>query len=192
MGMTLEDAWQEEAYDRIVDEVLETHRDEIIDEFRSERMASYYHEHPDLLKMARSCLNEARGLKDTSASACLVFSQSAIEIALRDAILKPVVFGMVHEENTAALIAELVTGNQQFTKLLFSVLENYNLNLKAEWREGSSKFLWQEMSEIKKLRNQLVHRGEMVSEANAHLSLMIAEFIVEKLSPYLQQQITGE
>lgn len=189
MSMTPDEAWQEEAYGHMVQEILHDHRDEIIDEFVSERMASYYKVHPDLHAAAVATLEEARRLKNVSHSACLVFARAATEIALRDAILKPVVFGMVHEENTGSLIAELVVGNQQFTKLLFAVLEDYGLDIKNKKRRGSSKTLWDEMEGIQKLRNRVLHRGETVSEQDALLALKISEIVVEGLITYLRDRI---
>ncbi len=120
MSITPEEAWQEEAHDRMVEEILESHREDIIDEFVSERMASYYRNHPDLTAPAEAAIDEARDLLEVSPTASLVFSRSAIEITLRDVLLKPVAFGMVHDENAGSLMADLAIGNRHFTRLLFS------------------------------------------------------------------------
>ena len=191
MSITPHEAWQEEAYSLMVQEILEDHRDDIIDEFVSERMASYYKQHPNLLDQAMAALEEARKLKEVSYSASLVFARAAIEIALKDAILKPVVFGMVHEENTGSLIAELVVGNNQFTKLLFAVLEDYGLDLKNRKRKGSSKSVWEELEDIQKLRNRVLHQGVAASEQDALLALEASDLIVHKIAPYLRSQIVG-
>ena len=42
MSTTLEDALEEEAYARMVDDVISAHKDDIISDFVSERMKSYY------------------------------------------------------------------------------------------------------------------------------------------------------
>jgi hypothetical protein len=81
--MTPEDAWQEEASDRMVAEILESHKDDIIDEFVAERMGSYYKDHPNLTAPAKAALEEARNLLYVSPAASLVFSRSAVEITLR-------------------------------------------------------------------------------------------------------------
>jgi hypothetical protein len=192
VSMTPEDAWQEEAYDHMVAEILESHKDDIISEFVSERMASYYRSHPDVTAQAQSAIEEAHGLIDVSPTASLVFSRSAVEITLRDVLLKPVAYGMVHDETAGLLIAELVIGNRHFTKLLFSVLENYGLDLKRAVRGGSSKSLWAEMEEIKETRNRIVHYGEKASHDIAKLSLEIATILLHKLYPHLRSAITGE
>jgi len=190
MGMTPEDAWREEAYDHMVEEILASHREDIIDEFVSERMVSYYRNHPDLTTATESAINEARSLLEVSPTASLVFSRSAIEIALRDVLLKPVAFGMVHDENAGSLMVELAIGNQQFTKLLFSVLEDYGLDLKKAVRNRGSTNLWAEIREIMEIRNLILHRGEKASKEQAERSLEIADTLLQDLYPYLRRRIT--
>ena len=192
MSITPDEAWQEEAYDRMVEEILESHREDIIDEFVSERLASYYRNHPDLTARTESAIEEARHLLEVSPTASLVFSRSAIEITLRDVLLKPVAFGMVHDENAGSLMAELVIGNRHFTRLLFNILEDYGLDLKNTPRQSGSKNLWAEMEEIREIRNRVVHYGEKASQEQAELSLEIAEILLRKLYPYLRKQIAGE
>jgi hypothetical protein len=161
--MTPEDAWREEAYDNMVREVLESHKDEIIGEFVLERLAAYYNSNPDLADSAKAAIEQAEKLLPVSPEACVIFSRIAIEITLRDVMLKPVAFGMLHDDETAPLIAELVTGNVQFTKLLFKVLVGYGIDLKTIKRSGSPKSIWLEMEEIKKCRDQLIHHGGATS-----------------------------
>ena len=192
MSMTLEEAWQEEAYDQMVEDILESHKEDIIDEFVADRMASYYRKHSDLTANADSAIEEARRLLEVSASASIVFSWSAIEMTLKDVLLKPVAFGMVHDESAGSLIAELVVGNRHFTKLLFSILENYGLDLKNTPRKKGAKMLWAEMEETRFIRNRVVHYGEKASREEAVLSLEIAEILLHKLYPYLRRQIAAD
>jgi hypothetical protein len=193
MSTTPEDAWREAAYDQMVEDILEDHQDEIIGQFVAHRMASYYVNHPSLLSPAVAVLEEARKLKGVSPSACLVFAQATVEIAMRDAVLKPVVFGMLHnDDNTGSLIAELAVENKQFTKLLFSILETYGINLKEIKRAGSSISVWEEMTYIKKARNNTIHRGKMLSEQDSLLALKVAEAVVEKIFPHMRKQFIVE
>src|SRR5271157_5038433 len=90
--MTPEDAWQEEAYDRMVAEVLNAHKDDIVNESVSERMGSYYRDHPDLTAPAEAATEEARNLVNVSPAASLVFSRSAAEITLS---VRPRIAGVV-------------------------------------------------------------------------------------------------
>ncbi len=190
MSMTPEDAWREEAYDQMVKEILESHREEIIDEFVSERMASHYRNNPDLSAAAESALAEARSLLSSNPTASLVFSRSATEIALRDVLLKPIAHGMMHDEHGGALMVELAIRNQQFTKLLFGVLEEYGIDLKSLSRTGASNNLWAEIQEIANTRNRILHHGgTKASNEQAERSLEIAVILLDKLYPYLRNQV---
>ena len=190
MSMTPEDAWREEAYDQMVKDILESHREEIIDEFVAERMASYYRSNPDLSTAAESALAEARSLLSSSPTASLVFSRSATEIALRDVLLKPIAHGMVHDEHGGALMVELAIRNQQFTKLLFGVLEEYGIDLKSLSRKGASESLWAEIQEIANTRNQILHHGgTKATKKQAEQSLEIAIMLLDKLYPYLKSRV---
>ena len=191
MSMTPEDAWREEAYDQMVKEILESHREEIIDEFVSKRMASYYQNNLNLTAPAKSALCEARSLLKSNPTASLVFSRSATEIALRDVLLKPIAYGMVHDENAGSLMVELAIRNQQFTKLLFSVLEDYGVDLKYLSRKGVPNKLWAEIQEISNTRNQILHHGRKASKEQAERSLEIAAILLDRLYPYLRKQIMG-
>lgn len=189
MSDSYEDAMQEAAYDQMVEEILEDNKDQIIEEFVAERLRSYYKEHPDLDGPAKSALNEARDLLDVSSTASLLFSRSATEIAIRDVLLRPVVFGMVHDESTANVISELVLGNQKFKRLLFSILETNGVDLKKTTRPNSSVNLWNEMEEIKKLRNRIIHDGIKAKHEDAVVSLELAEIIIEGVFPHLRKRI---
>ncbi len=191
MGMTPEDAWQEEAYDNMVTEVLENHKDEIIGEFISEKLVAYYNSNPDLTESAKAAIEQAEKLLPISPEACVIFSRIAIEITLRDVMLKPVAFGMLHDDEAAPLIAELVTGNIHFTKLLFKVLEGYGIDLKTIPRSGSTKSIWVEMEEIKKCRDQLIHRGGTTTADMAACSLEVCRALLFKVYPFLRKQVSG-
>jgi hypothetical protein len=210
MSITWEEAQQEEAYAHMVEEILSSHKeeiidqylashkediideDDIIDEFISRRMTAYYRDHSNLTVPADTAIREAQKLIEISPAASIAFSRSAVEITLRDVLLKPVAFGMVHDENNAQLIAELVLGSHNFTKLLFNVLEHYGLDLKQVRRPGSQKQLWKEMEEIKQIRNEILHRGGTASRNAAELSLEIAIMLLRNVYPELRKCMVSE
>ena len=191
MGYSPYEAEQDEAYERMVEEILEENKDEIIDKFVAARMESYYLNHPDLDDPAKSALQEARDLLDSSPTASLVFSRSATEIALRDVLLRPVVYGMVHDESAANVISELVLGNRKFTALLFSILETHGVDLKNTNRPKSADNLWKEIEEVKELRNRILHYGEKATREDGETSLDLAEIIIEGVFPHLRKRITS-
>ena len=189
MSITPEEAWREEAYDQMVNEFLESNREFIIDEYVSERIASYYQKNIDIAAAAESARGEARSLLESNPTASLVFSRSAIEIVLRDVLLKPIAYGMVHNENIGKLMAELAVKDQQFTRLLFSALTNYGVDLKEMRRNGASNNLWAEIQEIATTRNKILHLGRKASKEQAERSLEIATILLDELFPDLRRQI---
>lgn len=189
MSYTYFDAEMDAGYDRMVEEILESNKDEIIDEFATKRMASYYAKHPDFDAPAKNAIQEARDLLDFNPTASLVFSGSATEMALRDVLLKPVVYGMVHEESTAESIAMLVIRNSKFTTLLFDILKKYGVDLEKRKRPTSAKTLWVEINKIKDLRNRVLHRGEKATREDAEISLELAEIIIKDVFPDLRRGI---
>jgi hypothetical protein len=202
--MTWEEAQEEEAYSRMVDEILASHKDDIIDEFLtehkddiinefiSERMNSYYLNAPNLTAPADMAIEEAQKLIDISPRASLVFSVSAIEITLRDILLKPVAIGMIHDDDTAPIMAEFIIRSNSFTKLLLQILEQYGLDLKQVRRRGSDKKLWMEIEEVKEHRNNILHRGGTASQEVANLSLDIAISVLRRLYPALRKAVVGQ
>ena len=86
----------------------------------------------------------------------------------------------------AAVIADLMPEqrNRQFRALLFGILTNYGrLDITAFKRAGVARTLWDEMGDVQKRRNRVVHRAESVDVTEATLAVDIAGTIVEALFP---------
>ena len=99
------DADQEEWYRHIAAEFYEEHKEQAIGEFVTERLRSYYLANPDVTVAALRMYKEGTVLENTSATAAVVFFASATELAVKSALLKPVVYGLVHNEPLAAFVA---------------------------------------------------------------------------------------
>jgi hypothetical protein len=188
MSYTLHDA----AYDMyMADEgarlLYEEHRERAITEFTAERLQSYYLDHPLAAQAAVEALSDSRQLVKIHAGAALVFSAIAIEIGIKGALLRPVVYGLVHQESTASLITDLVmshTSFDRFRDLLFQVLaEHGGIDLHTTKRLGASQSLWEEVARVQAMRNALVHRGERPTPEQAELSIDVATTVLENLLP---------
>ena len=115
---------EEAAYDDYMAELYEEHKKEAIEEFTGERLQSYYLDHKLLAKPAFDALTEARNLLSTNATAGLIFSAIAMEVGLKDTLLKPIVFGLVHAVSVATLITDLAvspTGMDRYRELLIQI-----------------------------------------------------------------------
>ncbi len=178
------------AYDEWIDQILEENKDDIISEYVYERLGSYYQSHPDVDERAKALLHEAEHCLETSPTASLVISWTAIEIALKQLLLRPVVFGMVHDENTATVIAELLLRNRSFERLLIHILEDRGLDIRARKRDGANVSLWDELQQIKQLRNNVIHEGSLVGLKEAQWAIKLAGVLVKRVYPWLRSQFS--
>ena len=133
-------------------------------------------------------LHEAENCIETSPTASLVISSAAIETALKHLLLRPLVFGMIYDDNTAKVIAELLLRSSRFERLLFHILEDRGLDIRARKRDGATVSLWDESEQIKQLRNDVVHKGSLVGLVEAQWAVELAGFFVKRIYPGLRSQ----
>lgn len=188
MSYTPEDAWQDEAYERLVDEIIAENKHDIINDFTLERLRSYYLTNPHLEGPAADALEEAKALLPDSPTASLVFSFVSIEITLRDVLLRPVAVGLVHDEKVGALVADLVVSNRHFKKLLFHILDESGLvGLDVVRRTKDSPTVWAEKEALRQKRDDVIHRGEKATREEAEIALKIADFLLNRVYPGLRR-----
>ena len=179
LAMEREDELRERLYD--------DYREEAIEEFTYDLLRSYYNDNRLLAKPAFQALAEAKALKETNATAGFLFSAIAMEVGLKETLLKPIVFGLVHSTSAASLITFLVISHRSmdsYRKLLLEILrEHGGVDLDTYKRPGSNKPIWQEIKEIQKIRNLVLHRAETASDEQAALAIGVASTIVQELFP---------
>ena len=185
---TPEDFAREEAYADLVDEISQ----QAIDEFTSARLRSYYLSNPDLAVGAVALYREAKTLVSMSPSAALVLFVTSIEVGLKVALLKPVVYGLVHNESVADLVSNLAVkhnGLDRFTSLLARLLQEYGqIDFEVFTIEGHSKTLWEEFTILQNGRNGVLHRAEPATPELAQLAQDVA---VMFLGNYLNSVLQG-
>jgi hypothetical protein len=183
MSMTESDA----QYEEWMDELYREHKEQAIEEFTDERLHSFYLAHPLVAKPPSEALAEARKLAKAHTSAAQVFAAVSVEVGLKVALLKPVVHGLVHSESAAEIITDLTLRHTRFDffhKLLSQILsEHGGVDLETYTRAGAGKTLWNEIIEVQKCRDHLLHRAETASSAQAMQAIAVAEAIVEELFP---------
>jgi hypothetical protein len=192
-----EDAYLDQLYGELGPQWAEEHGftayQDAVKEFTAERLQSYYVAHPSLAKPAHDSLICAQSLLSGYPSAALVFATTAIELTVKDVLLKPIVFGFVHTEPVAAFIAELTTrhnGMDRFRELLSEILTRFgSVDLQTFKRAGSSRTLRQEIEEIQKARNAVIHRGEAPDGSFAELSIVVAGTLLNELFPRVLQML---
>ena len=128
------------------------HKEQAIAEFTRERMRSYYVIRPEVLEPAVRAFKEAKSLLAASHhAATLVFAVSATELFLKAALLRPVVYGLVHSEGLAELVVtsalsqtSLKWYEQLLAKLFFELA---GIDLKMLLRKPGSRPLLEEANE---------------------------------------------
>lgn len=200
-----QEAAEEEFYGRLYDELgpqwaenngfgpYEVHYQEAIKEFTAERLKSYYVANPNLAAPALDTLVEAQSLLSSHPRASLVIATTAMELAVKTVLLKPIVFGLVHIGGLAGFITELATkhtGMERFQNLLTAILAQFGgVDLKTFTRSGSVKTLWKEMEDVQTIRNGAIHRGDTVSIANANLAVAVASTLLKELFPQVLSRL---
>jgi len=178
---------QEAEYEEFMVRLYEEHRGQAIEEFTAELLQSYYRSNELLAKPAFIALVEARNLMKTSITAAFVFSAIAMEVALKESLLKPIVHGLVHAASVASLVTDLVMGHRsmdRYKDLLLQILrEHGGVDLLSYKRSGSGKNIWDEIKTVQTKRNHIVHAAQVASEEETSLALSVASTIVETLFP---------
>ncbi len=181
------------ACDAYMGDLYAEHAKEAIEEFTDERLQSYYLDNKLLAKPALDVLAEARNLITLNATASFIFAAIAMEVGLKATLLKPIVYGLVHTESVAALITDLTIshmGMDRYRRLLSHVLqEQGGVDLDSFKRFGSNKTLWEEIKEVQKIRNLIMHKAESTSDTNAKLALGVASEILEAIFPDVIKKI---
>lgn len=191
MSYTLEDAMRDEAYEAMSRELYPDHRDQAIEEFTSERLQSYYLKNPDVAVNAVDSYKEAQSLLEhRHYSACVVFAVTSIEQFLKAALLRPVVFGLIHMESLAAIIVDVAMdqngGIDRYKKLLAGLFKDLlGIDVGAVRREPSQKPLFDEVKALQNQRNAVVHRGTKVAEEDARHALEVANSVFSHVFVHL-------
>jgi len=183
MSMTRDEA----EYEEFMEKLYEEHKEQAIEEFTTELLQSYYGNHKLLAKPAFDALTEARNLMNTSITAGLIFSAIAMEVALKETLLKPIVFGLVHTASVASLVTDLVMGHRsmdRYKDLLLQILrEHGGVDLQSYNRTDSNQSIWDEIKRVQTKRNLILHTGKMATKEESSLALGVASTIIETLFP---------
>jgi len=183
------DAAMDEFYDRMSEELYPEHKEQAIDEFIEERMQSYYLKNPNVLQIPIDCYHHANELIEASPRCALVMYTTAIELFLKSVLLKPVLYGMIHNENIANTIVDSTTGQSGFSrynKLLNSLCSHAADIQLSEIKGMDGKAILVEAEEVQKLRNRVVHQGYTASVEDMGKAKNVASLILtEVVEPVL-------
>ncbi len=183
----------EYAHDEYMAQLYEEHKIEAIEEFTNERLKSYYSKNRFLAKPSFDVLNEAQKLFSVNATAGFILAAIAMEVGLKETLIKPIVFGLIHSVSSASLVTNLVMSHRsmdRYKDLLLQILrEHGGVDLKKYKRSGLKKIVLDEINDVKQKRNKIMHTAETASHKEATLALGVASTILRELFPSVVTKI---
>lgn len=187
MTYTPDDAAQDQFFEELQKELYPQHKEQAIEEFTRERLRSFYTKNPRIAANAARSFREAKLLADHGhASASFVFSVSSIEQLLKITLLKPIVYGLIHHESLADSIVDLTIGQNGFdryNKLLSKLFETLaEIDIVNITRQGATKKLLEEVTELQKTRNKIIHQGAEVEEIEAKEALEVTAAVFSEIA----------
>jgi hypothetical protein len=170
------------------------HYDQAVAEFTSERLRSFYMANRDLSQAPRKALAQARSLVPDHPNAALLLAAVAMEVGLRETILRPVIHGLVHNEALADTVAELVMEMRPTLDRLRQisvriVAEHGGIDLDNERRPNATQAIWPEMKLLQRRRNKLLHAAVPVSVTDAEDGIAVAAYVLETALPHLLDRL---
>jgi len=171
-------------YDSISKELYPEHKEQAIDEFIEERMRSYFLKYSGIIQAPIECFFHAVDLQQVSPRCALVMYTSTIELYLRAVLLKPVLYGMIHNESVAELIVRSSVGQSGFNryKKLLASLCHHAAEIELSDLKGlDGKPIIQEASEVYDIRNRVVHQGYQATTREMERARNIAVQILTKV-----------
>lgn len=173
MAIDWQDVMRDDMLEQISAELYPEHKQQAIEEFTAERLRSFYLAHPDVMLPAVEMLKEGQELLDLGRyTASAVFSAGSYELMLKATLLRPVVYGLVHNEGLAQILVDRVLGSQtdidRYKELLAKLFLNIaGVQLETVMRTSARVSLLSEAAINQKLRNRILHGGATCSELQA-------------------------
>lgn len=184
MSYNEQDAAFDEMYEQIGRELYPDHKAQAISEFTTERLLSFYIEHPRVMCPAVDALQEGKRLNEEKHySAAVVFFVTAIELLLKATILKPVVHGLIHNEGLSNIVVEHTLGQPGFGRyvklleLLFFQIAK--IDIKSIARVGTKETLLNECATLQNIRNLIIHQGKPCASDSSKKGLDVAVAVFE-------------
>ncbi|TDR70646.1 hypothetical protein [Paludibacterium purpuratum] len=178
---TPEEIEREEWYSQIYEEIST----EAVLEFSYDRLRSYYLKNPKIAQNAFYTYLDGIEILSQHPTAAILLFVTSIEVALKSVLLKPVIYGLVHNESVADLISDLAVRNNgldRFNKILDYILSEYSgINIQEHRIKGHKVDFLKELKSIQDVRNGISHRADRATHETAKLAEEIATEVIYKL-----------
>lgn len=176
------------AFGKMLVGVLTKVRDYNRTEFQTECLRSYYLEHPAAAVPSHRSLEEARMVRNLSPSAACVLAATSTELTLKEALLRPLIAGLVHHGALAQHVTDLALSHTTFNRfdsLLVQIIREFaGLDMKPDGgrrRQRERDPLWKGIQDDRDARNSVVHEGVAATDAQADHAIATAREVLDQL-----------
>jgi hypothetical protein len=174
----MDDAMWDNIYEDEAKIAHENWQEEIIDDFVRDITLSFFANNEDILSISYTSQDEAKKILNTSPSSAILFTYTAIETAIKHAILKPMIYGMTHNENVANLIVNKflqLSNVDAYTSITFKLVDELiQLDL-SNAKTHQNKLIIKEIENLAKKRNNIIHSGRLYEKDDALEALKILD-----------------
>ncbi len=176
----------EDFYDQISQELYPEHKDQAIEEFTEEKLKSYYLKNSNVMRPAVDAIQEGNWQLDQKHySSSLIFYVTATELLLKATLLRPVLYGLIHNDALAEIMVKHIlgqTGIVRYEKLLSQLFENIvGVKLSEIKRDNTQEKLFTECRQLQDIRNLIIHQGSTCTETEAKKGKIVSAAIFEKI-----------
>lgn len=157
-----------------------------VNEHSAEKLRSYFLAHPHLSEPALAASLQADKLAESDfIGPALVSAVTAIEIYLKDCIVKPIIFGLIHTESLAQVVCDVAlgqTGYLRYEAVLKGICTELLKRDIGSFRvPDSGRSLWEDAKHVQTIRNRVVHAGHEPFRQDMELAIKVAAIVSEQI-----------
>lgn len=178
----------EAEYEAGLDELYKEFKQQYEDEYVFEQIHDYYKANSDIAKEPLEFLEKSKLLISYGHyTPGFLLSTISMEVGIKVIILKPVLFSLAFDKTAGELLYDSTFKQKSvphIPKLYYRILRDYTGFDFNEYILTDSKIkLWDELSDLQKLRNEIIHQAKTVGEKEAEESVKIANGIYREVIP---------
>lgn len=176
-------SYEDAMYDETITELYKQN----IEDYKIERFTDYYLENSNVLCKILDIINLSKKyFGNNEYGPSIIYCYSSIELIFNDIFFKPFLSGSIMDDEISKLVIDnLFNGNSKIDRIkkyLFSFLKSkFDVNLELRIPNHRN-VLWKDITDIQKLRNDHIHRGDIIKEESLDFKFYdLPLFIIENI-----------
>jgi len=157
-------------------------------EFTYKKIEKFYENNREIVKDSLQNLSDARSLFENQYhTSAFIHAVISIEVGIKSVVLKPILYSLTIDENAGHLLYEQTFKRkslQEINKFYYQVLEKVTeLDFNKKKRNDGKSSIWQEWTDLQKLRNDVLHQGLSVQKEAAENAISMASYVFCEIIP---------